>query len=85
MDKRDTVHALYGRYTALSEYDRSQFEASDIEGLMKCKTQVDNLLTALIVGICCVVVAAGITLFVILHVKKRKKLKKENAMQENDE
>lgn len=85
LDKRDTVHALYGRYTALSEYDRSQFEASDIEGLMKCKTQVDNLLTALIVGICCVVVAAGITLFVILHVKKRKKLKKENAMQENDE
>ena len=85
LDKRDTVHALYDRYMALSEYDRSQFEVSDIEGLLKCKTQVDNLLTALIIGISCAVVAAGITVFVILHIKKRKKLKKESAMQESDE
>ncbi len=85
LDKRDTVHALYDRYMALSEYDRSQFEASDIEGLLKCKTQVDNLLTALIIGISCAVVAAGITGFVILHIKKRRRLKAANAMQESDE
>lgn len=85
LDKRNEVHTLYGRYMALSEYDRSQFEASDIEGLLKCKTQVDNLLTALIVGVVCAVAAAGIVVFVVLHVKKRRRLKAVNAMQESDE
>lgn len=85
LDKRNEVHTLYGRYMALSEYDRSQFEASDIEGLLKCKTQVDNLLTALIVGVVCAVAAAGIVVFVVLHVKKRRRLKAANAMQESDE
>ena len=85
LGKRGTVYALYGRYMALSEYDRSQFEASDIEGLLKCKTQVDNLLTALIVGISCAVVAAGISVFVVVHIRKRRQLKRANAMQESDE
>ncbi len=85
LEKRGTVYELYDRYMALSEYDRAQLEASDIEGLMKSKTQVDNLLTALIVGACCLGVAAGITAFVVLHIKKRRRLKVANAMQESDE
>lgn len=85
LNKRDAVHALYDRYLSLSEYDRAQFETSDIEGLLKCKTQVDNLLTALIVGVVCAVAAAGIVVFVVLHVKKRRRLKAANAMQESDE
>jgi len=43
-DKK-TVDELYARYIALSEYDRSLFEQSDVEGLVKAKTQVDNLQT----------------------------------------
>ena len=85
LSKRNMVHELYERYLALSEYDRSQFETSDIEGLLKCKTQVDNLLTALIITIVCTFVAAGVTVWIVLHVKKRKRLKRANAMQESDE
>lgn len=85
LGKRSRIHALYDRYIALSEYDRAQFEAADIEGLMKCKTQADNLLTALIVGVCCAVAAAGLAVFIVLHVRRRKRRKAANAMEESDE
>lgn len=70
---------------ALSEYDRTAFEASDVEGLLKCKTQVDNLQTALIITVCCVVAAAIVTVWIVLHIKKRRKLKREKLMPESDE
>ena len=79
------MYELYNRYMALSEYDRAQFEPSDMEGLLKSKTQVDNLLTALIVGVCCATAAAGIAVFVALHIKKRRRMKAADAMQESDE
>ena len=79
------MYGLYNRYMALSEYDRAQIEQTDIEGLLRCKTQVDNLRTALIVGIVCGVVAVGLTTFLILHIRARKKKKKSMAMQESDE
>ena len=85
LDKRNEVHTLYGRYMALSEYDRSQFEASDIEGLLKCKTQVDNLLTALIVGLGCCVAAAVTIVSVVLHIRMRRKKKAAEEMVESDE
>lgn len=85
LNKREIVYALYERYMALSEYDRAQFEVSDIEGLLKCKTQADNLLTALIISICCAAAAVGISVWVVLHIRKRKRLKRENEMQESDE
>lgn len=50
LSKRNTVHELYDRYLALSEYDRAQLEASDIEGLVKSKTQADNFFAALVTG-----------------------------------
>ena len=85
LNKRKVVYGLYNRYMALSEYDRAQIEQTDIEGLLRCKTQVDNLRTALIVGIVCGVVAVGLTTFLILHIRARKKKKKSMAMQESDE
>ena len=85
LEKRGAVYELYNRYMALSEYDRAQFEPSDMEGLLKSKTQVDNLLTALIVGVCCATAAAGIAVFVALHIKKRRRMKAADAMQESDE
>ena len=85
LDKRKTVYDLYNRFMALSEYDRAQIEQADIEGLMRCKTQVDNLRTALIIGIVCAVVVIGLTVFVVCHIRSRKKKKQAKAMQESDE
>lgn len=85
LSERSTVLELYNRYMALSEYDRSQFEVSDIEGLLKCKTQVDNLLTALIVGLGCCVAAAVTIVSVVLHIRMRRKKKAAEEMVESDE
>ncbi len=85
LDKRGIAAELYGRYMSLSEYDRSLFETSDVEGLLKCKTQTDNLLTALIIGITCAAAAAGVSVWVVLHIRKRRKSKLENSMRESDE
>ena len=71
-DKK-VVQDLYNRYMALSPYDQAQLEASDVEGLLKCKTQVENLQTALIISGVCVAVAAIGTAIVIANAKKRKK------------
>lgn len=83
--KRGAVYELYRRYTELSEYDRAQFEASDIEGLLKSRTQADNLLTALIVGAGCATAAVGIAVITALHIRKSRRLKAASAMQESDE
>ena len=83
-DKK-VVYELYGRYVALSEYDRTAFEKSDAEGLLKSKTQVDNLQTALIISVAAAVAVAVITIVIVLHIKKRKKEKLANLMPESDE
>ena len=82
---RKTVHELYGRYMALSEYDRSQFEPSDIEGLLKSKTQVDNLYLAVWISGISVTVAVIVTAVVIYRIKKRRKERAMNAMPESEE
>ena len=82
---RKTVHELYDRYMALSEYDRSQFEPSDIEGLLKSKTQVDNLYLAVWISGISVTVAVIVTAVVIYRIKKRRKERAMNAMPESEE
>ena len=79
------VHELYDRYIALSEYDRSQFEPSDIEGLLKSKTQVDNLYLAVWISGISVTVAVIVTAVVIYRIKKRRKERAMNAMPESEE
>ena len=85
LSDRATVHGLYDRYMALSEYDRSQFEPSDIEGLIKSKTQVDNLYLAVWISGISVTVAAIVTVVVIYRIKKRRKERAMNAMPESEE
>ncbi len=83
-DKK-TVYDLYDRYTALSEYDRTLFEKSDIEGLIKCKTQVDNLQTAVIISAAAGVAAIALIALIIVRVRKRKIAKLKKAMPESEE
>ncbi len=85
LGKRGDVYELYDRYLALSEYDRTLLESADVEGLVKCKTQVDNLQTALIITMCCATVALLVTVWVIIHVKKRRQKKLAQKMPESDE
>lgn len=82
---KQVVYELYGRYVALSEYDRTAFEKSDAEGLLKSKTQVDNLQTAFIISVASAVAVAVIIVVIVLHIKKRKKEKLANLMPESDE
>ncbi len=83
-DKK-TIYDLYNRYTALSEYDRTLFEKSDIEGLIKCKTQVDNLQTAVIISVAAGVTAIALIAFIIVRIRKRKLAKLKKAMPESEE
>ena len=83
-DKK-TVYELYNRYIALSEYDRSAFEKTDVEGLLKSKTQVDNLQTALIISVISAAVVVVIVVTTVLNIKKRKKQKLADLMPESDE
>ena len=85
LSDRKMVHELYDRYIALSEYDRSQFEPSDIEGLLKSKTQVDNLYLAVWISGISVTVAVIVTAVVIYRIKKRRKERAMNAMPESEE
>ena len=82
---KEIVDELYNRYIALSEYDRSAFEKTDVEGLLKSKTQVDNLQTALIISVISAAAVAVIVTVIILHIKKRKKQKLADLMPESDE
>lgn len=85
LSNRSTVHELYDRYMALSEYDRGQLEPSDVEGLLKSKTQVDNLYLAVWISAVGLAVAVVVTAIVIYRIKKRRKERAANAMPESEE
>ena len=85
LSDRNTVYELYDRYMTLSEYDRGQFEPSDVEGLLKCKTQVDNLYLAVWISTVGLAVAVVVTAIVIYRIKKRRKERAANAMPESEE
>lgn len=85
LSDRSTVCELYERYMSLSEYDRGQFESSDVEGLLKCKTQVDNLYLAVWISAMGLAVAVVVTAIVIYRIKKRRKERAASAMPESEE
>lgn len=85
LSDREEVHALYDRYFALSEYDRGQLDDADREGLLKCKTQVDTLYLALVIGGISLVLAAAITLIVVVRIRNRRKARAEKKMPESEE
>lgn len=82
---REKVYGLYDRYLALSEYDRQLLEPSDAEGLLKCKTQVDNLYFAVLISVILGVIAAALLLIVVMRIKKRRRKKALLKMPESDE
>ena len=85
LSKRGAVNDLYRRYLALSEYDRTRLSEAEIEGLLKSKTQVDNLLTALIVAAASAAVCLIVVICIVLHIKKRRRLKKALQMPVSEE
>lgn len=85
LSDRETVHELYERYMQLSEYDRSQLAPSDAEGLLKCKTQVDNLYLALWITVGSVLLAAALLGFIVWHIRKRRRERALRIMPESDE
>lgn len=82
---KDVVYALYARYEALSEYDKTRLESTDVEGLVRAKTQVDNLTVAALVSAAAVVIIAALTVFVVFHVRARRKKRAAEKMPESEE
>lgn len=82
---KDTVYALYARYAALSDYDKTLLEATDVEGLIRAKTQVDNLTVAVWVSAAAVAVIAALAAFIVLHVRARRKKRAAEKMPESEE
>lgn len=85
LSDRNKVCELYERYMALSEYDRALLSASDAEGLLKAKAQVDALYLAVIIAAAALFVALVCALFIAWHIKKRRKAKALAAMPESDD
>ena len=85
LSNRETIHVLYERYMALSDYDKTQLESSDVEGLLKSKTQVDNLYLAVWISGISILIAGIATVIIIVNVKKRKREKAKKQMPESEE
>ena len=69
-DKR-TVDDIYARALALSEYDRTKIERfSDV---VRAKTQVDNTLRAVIIGISLTALCAALTVSLVLGIRARRR------------
>ena len=68
------VDSIVDRYNALSEYDRAKINRW--EDVIKTKTKIDNLLRGIIIAVVLVIVAAGVTVFVVLHIRKRRRSKR---------
>ena len=69
-----TVDEIVARYNALSEYDRTKIDRW--EDVIKTKTKIDNLLRGIVIATVLVIVAAGVTVAVVLHIRKRRRSKK---------
>lgn len=77
------IDDLCNRYGMLSEYDRTLI--THYEDLIKSKTLVDNLMVAIIVGTVCGAIAVGLIIYIILHIRKRNKVKFSKELPESEE
>lgn len=73
------VDGIVARYNALSEYDRAGID--HWEDVIKAKTKIDNQLRGILIAVVLVVVAAGVTVIVVLHIRKQRRSKMQ-AMEE---
>ena len=76
---RKTVNSIVGRYNALSEYDRAKIERW--EDVVKTKTQLDNILRGIVIGVILSVTAAVAAVFLVRRIRKKRR-SKEKAMEE---
>ena len=74
LGEKATVDGIVARYNALSEYDRTKIDRW--EDVVKTKTKIDNLLRGIIIAAVLVIIAVGVTVFVVLHIRKRRRSKK---------
>ncbi|MFV0516667.1 MAG: prenyltransferase/squalene oxidase repeat-containing protein [Aminipila sp.] len=74
-----TVHSIVSRYENLSDYDKQKILRW--EDVVKTKTQVDNLLRAIVITVLLGMASIIAAVFIIKHIKKRKN-KKVNDMAE---
>lgn len=72
-DKK-TVDGIAARYDALCEYDRAKIDSW--EDVVKTKTKIDNLLRGIAVAVGLLAVAGAAAVFVVLHVRKRRRSKR---------
>lgn len=80
---KETIDSIIARIDVLSEYDKTKI--THTEDLLKAKTQVDNLLTALIIAVVLAVIASVLVVVVIKRIKVRRALKKAAEMEESCE
>lgn len=78
-----TVYSIYERYCALSAYDKTKIVY--FEDLQKCKTQIDNLQTALYISLGCGAAVALAVAFVVFDIIRRKKKKAAESMPESED
>ena len=74
LGEKATGEGIVARYNALSEYDRTKIDRW--EDVVKTKTKIDNLLRGIIIAAVLVIIAVGVTVFVVLHIRKRRRSKK---------
>lgn len=78
---------MWRRYNTLSEYDRGKIDRW--EDVVKTKTKLDNLLRGIIIAAVLIIVAGGVSVFVVLHIRRRRRSKRlameELAVQYADE
>lgn len=75
---RKTVEDLVRRYLALSDYDRAQIERW--EDVARAKTQLDNLVRGIVIGIVLLLIAAVTAVLLVRRVRRRRR-KKERDME----
>ena len=79
VDAKGKVNKIVKRYNALSEYDRAKIERW--EDVVKTKTKLDNIVRAIVISVVLFVLAVGLTVFIIIRIRRRK-MKKTLEMEE---
>lgn len=82
---KNVVYELFERYSALSDYDKTLIEKTDAEGLLRAKTQVDNLIVAVRVSVIAAAAIVVLALFIVIHVAARRKKRVDEKMPESEE
>lgn len=85
LNDKEIIYSIYERFISLSEYDQNKFEPSDVEGIMKCKVEIDNLYLAITISSIGIIICALILVIIIIRIKKRRKEKAMKLMPESDE